>query len=133
MKEGKKKRNPIGRPPKMTPETIDKLCQAFALGCTDKEACLYADISQGLLYKYQTKHPDFLERKERLKEAPVLKARQTVIRSIEKGDDVSARWYLERRKPEEFRQSHDVSVTASGSLSIEDREEALRDFLSRFE
>jgi hypothetical protein len=70
----------VGRPTIMTPETLQKLEDAFALGCTDLEACVYADISKSTLYNYQEQHPEFVERKEELKEHPVLLARQTVIK-----------------------------------------------------
>jgi hypothetical protein len=47
----------------MTEATVAKLEQAFAFGCTDLEACLYADISKDCLYNYQKKHPEFVDRK----------------------------------------------------------------------
>jgi hypothetical protein len=52
-----------GRPTVMTPEIIAKLEYVFALGGTDKEACLYADIGLETLYNYQRNHPEFAERK----------------------------------------------------------------------
>lgn len=72
----------VGRPTIMTTETLRKLEEAFALGCTDLEACLYADISKTTLYDYQQAHPESVERKEELKEHPVLLARQTVIANL---------------------------------------------------
>lgn len=87
---------------KMTPETIAKLEEAFAWGCTDREACLWADISPALLYKYQDTHPQFVDRKNDLKETPVLLARKTVVKAIQKGDRTVAMQYLERKKKDEF-------------------------------
>ena len=91
-----------GRPTEMTPETIDKLEQAFSLGCGDKEACLFAGIGTSTLYSYQTKHPEFVERKELLKEKQVLKARSVITKAINDGDKDMAKWYLERKKKIEF-------------------------------
>lgn len=93
---------PEGRPTKMTPETISKLEEAFAIGASDSEACFYADISNQVLYNYQTSHPEFVERKERLKERPVLLARQAVMKGLENNDSALGMKYLERRKPKEF-------------------------------
>ena len=53
----------IGRPTKMTPETVKKLEEAFAIGASDGEACFYSDISKETLYTYQDKTPGFLDRK----------------------------------------------------------------------
>jgi len=55
----------LGRPPVVDDIALQKLEEAFAMGCTDLEACLYADISSSTLYNYQKAHPDFLERKEK--------------------------------------------------------------------
>jgi len=42
--------NKGGRPTKMTPEVIAKLEYAFAISCTDQQACIYAEISVDTLY-----------------------------------------------------------------------------------
>ena len=96
-----KGKNKGGRPTKMTPETIRKLEQAFSLGCTDLEACLFADIGKSTLYDYQEENPEFAERKARLKENPVLLARKSVVEALE-GDPDLALKFLERKKKDEF-------------------------------
>jgi len=82
----------------MTEETINKLESVFGMGGTDREACFYANISQQTLYDYQKNHPEFIERKEALKNKPILKARQIVVQSLD--DPKNAQWYLERRDPD---------------------------------
>lgn len=108
----KKKTDKRGRKTIMTQEVIEKLEEAFAWGCTDKEACLWADIAPATLYKYQDRHPEFVERKEALKDRPVLLARKTVVRAIERGDRTVAMQYLERKKKDEFstKTEQDLSV-----------------------
>jgi len=109
----KRKPQPNGRPPAMTPETIAKLEEAFALGCTDREACLWADIATATLYKWQVKNPDFTERKAQLKETPILKARQSVIGAL-KDDPKLALAYLERRAKSEFSLRTETDITSGG-------------------
>ena len=72
----------MGRPTKMTPETIKKLEEAFLMGCTDPEACLYADISKATLYNYQNANPDFVDRKDTLKSNPVMLARKVQLDAL---------------------------------------------------
>ena len=96
------KSNPVGRPTVVTPDVVDKLEYAFSIGCTDIEACLHANISRATLYNYQNANPDFLDRKEELKETLVLKARKVVSDSIDKDDKGMSQWYLERKKKSEF-------------------------------
>lgn len=126
------KKKKTGRPTKMTDEVIAKLEQAFALGCSDREACLYADIAPSVLYRFQTAHPEFRERKAVLKEKPVLKARIASDKLLTEGDPVHTRWFLEHRKADEFNTRAEIALQADGVLSIEDRGKALDDFLSRF-
>lgn len=93
---------PAGRPTKMTPQTVAKLEEAFSFGCTDIEACLYADIHKQTLYDYCEKYPEFTDRKETLKKHPTMVARKNLVRSINKGEVEDSKWYLERKSKAEF-------------------------------
>lgn len=106
------RKNTGGRPKKITPAIIQKLEDAFSMGCTDTEACLHAGISQSALYEFQKRNPKFKERKAKLKETPVLRARNKVVSEVEK-DTKAAQWYLERKKSDEFGQTkqHKVDIT----------------------
>lgn len=91
-----------GKPTVMTPETLSKLEIAWLQGATDLEACFYANIATATLYNYQNTHSEYLDRKQRLKESMALKARSLVLQALEEGDKDMAKWYLERKKKEEF-------------------------------
>jgi hypothetical protein len=93
--------NPVGRPTVMTPETIQKLEGAFLIGCSDLEACLIADIAKTTLYNYQVENPEFVERKERLKETPAFTARTTLVKEVATNAELALK-YLERKKKDEF-------------------------------
>lgn len=103
-----------GRPTKMTPETLSKLEQAFLMGCTDLEACLYAYISKSTLYDYQNANPQFLERKESLKQNPVLKARKSVVDSLDDNPELAMK-FLERKKKDEFSLKSEFAIGGSES------------------
>lgn len=89
-----------GRPSIMTPKIIDKLREAFMMGCSDREACIYADIANQTLYNYQQEHPEFLEQKTTYKTNPLLKARKTIFDNL--GEVKTAQWYMERKAKKEF-------------------------------
>lgn len=80
---------------------LQKLELIFSMGGTDAEAAFYAGISLSALYSYQKEHPEFLERKQALKSSPVLKARMTIVKSLE-SDPKVAMWYLSKKCPQEF-------------------------------
>lgn len=100
IKENGKK--DTGHPTVMTPETISKLEQAFSLGCTDMEACFFANIGKSALYNYQKEHPEFVERKEALKEKMIFAARTVIANSLAAQDKDTAKWLLERKRKQEF-------------------------------
>jgi len=104
----------VGRPTHMTEPVLLKLCQAFAIGATDAEACLYADISPRVLYDYQKKHPEFLHKKRELKETPILRARQTIINNL---DDKDIAWkYMQAKRADEFGIKHQHQF--SGQIQV---------------
>ena len=107
----------IGRPTIMTPETISKLEEVFAIGGSDEEACFYANIGKSTLYNYQQENPEFVERKEALKQRPVLKARQTIVKSLDNPED--ARWFLARKMKKEFSERQEVTGADGEKLIIE--------------
>ena len=94
--------NPIGRPTKVDEMALKKLSEAFLIGATDEEACLYADISTTTLYNYQKENPEYLEKKRAWKHNPFMKARTTVYKGLDQAP--VAQWYLERKKSDEFGQ-----------------------------
>jgi hypothetical protein len=106
-----------GRPTKLTPETITKLETAFSLGCSDVEACLYADISKTALYNYQNNNPEFVNRKEMLKDKLIFKSRTVIAEALNNGDKDMAKWYLERKKKSEFATRQELTGEDGESLT----------------
>ena len=93
----------LGRPTKIDGQVLSKLEEAFALGCSDQEACIYAGISQAGLYRFQEQSPEFRERKALLKQWPVLRARKAVVEALDSDPHLAFK-YLERKRREEFYQ-----------------------------
>jgi hypothetical protein len=94
----RKRKSNAGRPTVVTADVVRKLEQAFLMGCTDSEACLFADISPRTLYAYCEKNEEFSQRKEVLKQNPVMQARSVVLDAIEIDRDVQAAQKLLDRK-----------------------------------
>jgi hypothetical protein len=103
-----------GRKLKMDRLTLGKLREAFLLGCTDREACLYADINPDTLYEYQKQNPKYSDQKEQYKSNPVLIARESVVTGL-KSDPNLALKYLERKKSDEFSLRQVVGQTDESS------------------
>ena len=89
-----------GRPKKINQDILGKLKEAFLIGCTDEEACFYANINPDTMYEFQKTHSWFSEWKDALKDNPTIQARKTLFGSL--SVDKNAQWYLERKKKKEF-------------------------------
>lgn len=80
---------------------VAKLEEAFAIGATATEACVYADISRDALYRYLRKNPEFRNRIKLLRRIPILLAKKTVVDGIQKDCRLAFK-FLESKCPEEF-------------------------------
>lgn len=93
--------NKVGRPTVMTDEVLAILREGFLRGYDDEEACLSANINPSSLYRYCEDHKDFASEKEQLKKNPILKAKYTLLKGIER-DPKLALDYLRSKKRDEF-------------------------------
>lgn len=114
------KRKGPGRPTVMTSEVLQKLEHGFSCGLTDKEACCYAGICEATLYNYCSSNPEFLERKELLKEQPKIKAKLVIAKAIDEGSLKTAQWYLERKAKDEFSTRQEAEVAMQTPVFIVD-------------
>lgn len=111
----------IGSPKYSRDEILQKLNEAFSIGCTDVEACCYAGISPRLLYILQNEIEDFVQIKEVLKAKPKLLARKTIFESL--GNVETAKWFIERAIPDEFSLRPQVELTQVNVLTDERKAE----------
>jgi hypothetical protein len=106
----------VGRPlfdGKDEAEVVRKLEEAFALGCTNLEACLYADISKSTFYVYMEKNPTFQDRIDLLRERPILQARNSVIQAMRTDGNLALK-FLERKRKAEFSTQQQIDHTTNG-------------------
>jgi hypothetical protein len=84
-----------GRPTKFTPDLLEKLAEAIALGCPDRIACDRVDIDEETLHDWRHHKPGFSEYLNRARsERMIIRIKR--IDSGEAGWQGSA-WMLERR------------------------------------
>lgn len=97
----KKPGPPKGQKYKQSEAVLQKLSAAFAIDATIEEACFYADISPATYYLWKLEAPEQFETLERLRNTPILAARETLAKSV-KSDPAMALKYLERKRKAEF-------------------------------
>ncbi len=93
----------IGRPTKLTEDTVKKLESVFKLDAPVKTACAYAGISRETYYTWLKENDGFSDRMAKAQEYARIAAGNVVMNAIVQDRDVStARWWLEKRYPDEF-------------------------------
>lgn len=107
----------VGRPTSVTPEVVMKLEQAFAIDASVSEACSYADISRNTFYEYLKRNPEFQDRIDELRERPVLKARQTIVKALD--DPNHSFRYLEKKRRKEFGNAIDVTTDGEKITTVD--------------
>lgn len=122
----KPKRDNFGRPTAITKDVLAKLEWSFLLGCSDEEACLFANIAPCTLYRYQEKFPDFRERKRVLKKNPVMVARTKVFKGLENEEDAKfALDFLKAKRKKEFgnvKEEQDTTINVTVVESFPEKE-----------
>ena len=106
----------MGRPKAIDEITLQKLEGAFANGAIDIQACFIANICEQTLYNYQNEHPEFLGRKNALKDMIAYQAKANIKQSLLADDEKlkieTSKWYLERKNKKEF--GNNVDLTTDG-------------------
>lgn len=128
-----KKKHAGGRPTVMTPATIGKLEQAFALGCPKTVACEFAGINTDTLYEYINKNPEFSDRIKQLQGLVGMQARKAVADAIKKGDAKIAIDYLKRKYRDEFSEQHNQKVEVLDDPALNAIAEITRNALSELD
>ena len=116
----KKKKNSVGRPRTITTEKLEKLEEAFKLGCTNREACFYADVAESTFYDFLKEYPEYSDKIAMWKDYEKIKARYVVHKALEKGDRDMAKWYLERKAKDEFSTKQEFDTTVNNRVVIID-------------
>lgn len=91
-----------GRPSKLSPEVTVKLIEAFQLGMTKGLACSASGISTDAFDAWMKNNDQFRVKITRSQTFPERRAREAIVRSIDKGNTADAKWWLEHKCPEEF-------------------------------
>lgn len=106
----------VGRPTVMTEEVIRKIEEVAALDGSIEEMAYYAGIHRDTIYAKMKEDKEFSDRINDLRERPILKARQTIVKNLEHPE--SAKWYLERKKKLEFAQRSELTGKDGGAIEV---------------
>jgi len=119
-----------GRPIKTDALVVKKLEEAFALDCSIPEACLYAGISKPTYYALLQRQPELVDRFDELRETPVLKARETVVKYLASSYG-NAMDYLSRKRKGEFAPRQEVTAADGKPLFDDETKQKSKSVIAR--
>ena len=112
----------VGRKTIVTEEVVRKLESILQLGVNDTTACQYAKISRDTFYDHLKNDPHFSDRIQSAKDLVTIAAGQVVTNDIIVNKDVtSAKWWLERKAPDEFGDKRVTAVQVNIQNVIEEK------------
>lgn len=142
--EGKPRKNASGRPPKIDPVAVQKICEALSIGSYIESAAAYGGITKVTLYAWlkagnrqkRGKYREFLNAVEKAMETGELMHVQNVVRAGT-GDEKmglnpdwkASAWMLERKFPKKWGRKEIVRTESEGSKDGSFNEESLNAIL----
>lgn len=96
----------MATPTKLTKKNMEELEKRFRDGATTLEA-IEGVMAESTYYKYLSQDEVFAERMSLARDYTTEIARGVVARAIRRGDRDSAKWWLERKKKDEFSTRHE--------------------------
>ena len=96
---------------KLTPEMKSKIEEVAALDGTVEEMAYYCDVSRQSIYNYLEEDKELFDKVERLRQRPILLARQTINKKMTESYS-NAMDYVKRKKRQEF--GDNIDMTSDG-------------------
>lgn len=87
---------------------VERLIMGYKMDCRGQECRFLAGISEDQLKYFKKIHPEFSTILDDMRSMPSIKARTTIMRALD-SDPATAKWWLERKHPDEFKERKDIS------------------------
>lgn len=126
----------VGRPSKLTPDTVEKFKRCLELGMNYQQSCTYSGISYQTFLNWMAKgetaksgeYFEFFGTVKRAEVAGLMHDLDVIEKASNKGNWTASAWRLERRYPKQFgRQAADLNLTGKLTISLpgdDDKEDA---------
>lgn len=127
------------KPKHIKDATWRAVIEAWENGLSDREAAFRAGkfgevITVTDIKKWIADNPDIGELKSMLESDLRSAAKLTVADALREGDVKTAKWYLERKAPDEFSTKASIEFeNAVVALTLDEKEEALKQMIENFE
>jgi predicted DNA-binding protein YlxM (UPF0122 family) len=114
-----KKQKEEGLNSKLTEENRVKVKYIAAIDGTIDEMAYFCGVSRQTIYNWFEKEPELLDDIERLRQTPIVKARETIVNKIPESYQ-NAIDYLKRKRREEFGDKNETTVLVKSISDVLD-------------
>jgi hypothetical protein len=108
----------MGRKPKYTPETVDKIIEAMELGMTDGDAATIGGITTETFYQWKKNHSEFSDRATRARPKGWLSALAVIKYEAVKGRDFRAAAEFLDRTRSPYRKSQETVLAGPDGKAL---------------
>lgn len=117
----------VGRPSKLTPETVEKMTRCLGLGMNYEQSCTYSGIDYTTFRKWMQKgeaaksgeYFDFFDAIKRAEIDGLHRDLEIIESAGQKGNWTASAWRLERKYPNQFgKQGTDLNLTGKLTISL---------------
>ncbi len=102
---------------------VTNIAPFLEVGCSLHEACSHGLVPYTTVKDYYDKDEAVRKKIDRLKNKIILEARSVIAKQIQNGDKDIAKWYLERKKKDEFSLKYEQSATNEVNIVYVDKDD----------
>ncbi len=125
----------IGRPTKLTPDTVGKLLKAFEYDWCVEDACEFAGIHKDSYYTWLKENPAFSDEITTFKRHVANNAVKNISEAISNGDISTSRWYAEKRMkdfiPKQQNDNNNLNTNVDGDKLPDVDRQRIYDLISK--
>jgi hypothetical protein len=119
----------MGRPTKRTPERKAAILNSLRLGNTRRAAASFAEIDHATFYRWLEQDATFSDAVEKAEADAETRFLGNIAKAAADGTWTAAAWWLERRRPDDYRRREALEMTGKDGGPLEHREvSALPDY-----
>lgn len=127
------------RPKGVSVKAWNQVIEAWENGLSDREAAFraskYADVplKESDIKGWIRQNPDISKLRDYLHSDLISMARLNIAKEIANGNTAVSKWYLERKKADEFSTKGAIAFEgAVAELTLEEKEKAMKDLMKEF-
>lgn len=112
----------MGRPTKRTPERRVAILNALRIGNTRRAAASFAEIDHATFYRWLDEDATFRDSVEKAEADAEARFLGQIAKAASDGTWTAAAWWLERRRPDDYRRRDNMELTGRDGGPIESRD-----------